>query len=226
MPSYIRCVATFPHASGLPSLAVVNSWALISVDPATRAGAATDWTTNLNSFYGGIKTILSSAIAWNSGTYEYIDMADAKPRVPFQVDTANLGTLSTSNIDMPPEVALCLSFRGSTGSGLNAKRRRGRVYIGPLQLSVATEPIAPTNASVDLVATSAAALMTATYHKWAIYSPSTHHGVPVGGKLSDYPDEVPALLDDSFVEVTSRWVDNAFDTQRRRGVPATYRKTL
>ena len=225
MPSYIRCKATFPHSTGLPELAVVNTWSFITVDPATRAGAATDWTTNLNTFYSGIKSILSSTIAWNSGTYEYVDMGDAKPRVPYQTDAAVLGTLSTTNSDAPPEVALCLSFRGATGSGLNAKRRRGRVYIGPLQLP-GTDVWSPANATVDLVANSAASLMTATYHKWAVYSPSTHHGVPVGGRLEDYPDEIPSQLDDAFTEVVARWVDNAFDTQRRRGVPATYRKSL
>lgn len=225
MPSYIRCTATFPHSTGLPELAVVNTWSFITVGATTRDGAATDWTTNLNSFYSAIKSILSSTIAWNSGTYEYVDMGDAKPRVPYKTDAAVLGTLSTTNSDAPPEVALCLSFRGATGSGLNAKRRRGRVYIGPLQLP-GTDVWSPANATVDLVANAATNLTIDTYCTWAIHSPSTFHDVPVGGKIEDYPDEVPALLDDSFVPVAAYWVDNEFDTQRRRGVPATYRKTL
>lgn len=225
MTSYLRAKVTVPHGTGLPSLAVVNTWSLMSFDPASREGAADDFTTALTTFYTTLKANLASYMSWNEGTIEYVDLGDAKPRVPFQTDALNLGTLSSAGEDMPPEVAICLSFRGATGSGLNAKRRRGRIYVGPLQLNSAEHYVVPTSL-VDGVANAASVFMGATYFKWAVHSPSTFHGVPYGESIKDYPDEIPSALDDSFVEVVSHWVDNEFDTQRRRGVPATYRKTL
>ena len=97
--------------------------------------------------------------------------------------------------------------------------------MGPLQFNSLDLPIQG-SATTDAVATAFAALKTVTQTKLAIYSPYTHHAVPVGQNIKDYPNEVPSLLDDSFVEVVAVWVDNAFDTQRRRGVKSTYRKTL
>lgn len=224
MAKHIRCTATFPHSTGLPEDAVVNTWAFSAPDGSGRDVVAGLWTTALNNFYGTIKNNLSSAYAWNSGTYEYIDMADGKPRVPFQTDSAALGSLSTSGYDLGPEFAICLSFRGSRGSGLNAKRRRGRVFLGPLQIGAVDQPGIAQN-TVDAIAAAGNTLKATAGLTWSIYSPYTHHDVPVGDNIRDYPNEVPAKLDDAFVPVDAVWVDNAWDVQRRRGTKATYRKT-
>lgn len=225
MPSYIRCKATIPHSSGLPEYAVVNTWSIISTDPASRQGAAEEWVLRLEAFYAAFKNYMSSEYPMQGLTYEFIDLGDAKPRVPFHTALTAITAQASSLNDLPPEVSLCFSFRGATGSGLNAKRRRGRVYIGPLQIAAA-DSAAPTNTLVDLVAGAGANLEGSTYCQWAIHSPSTFHNVPVGGRLEDYPEEVPALLDDSFTPVTHYWVDNAWDTQRRRGKVRTYRKSF
>lgn len=226
MTTYLRTTCTFPHSTGLAEDAVVNTWSWIGNNVSGRAGDAAVIKTSLDAFYGAVKAYLSSQYAWNSGTYETIDMQDARPRVPFDVVGAALGTLSTTNNDLPYETALCVSMRGALVSGLNRRRRRGRVYVGPLQLAAGDNPQGPANGIVDTFATAAAALLTASNVDLAVYSPYTHHDVPVGGDIKDYPDEVPALLDDSFIPVTTVWVDNSWDTQRRRGVKATYRKTL
>lgn len=222
---YLRCIATFPHANGLPRDSVVNTWAFTAEDVVTREGAATDWTTAMNAFYGAVKTWLSSQYAWNSGTFEYLDLADDRPRVPFKTDSAALGSLSTANSDVSPELAVCLSFKGAPLSGANARRRRGRVYVGPLQLS-GTDTWSPQNSMVDSIATAGAGLITPTSHTWCVYSRSTHYGKPVGEPINEGDAEVPDALPASFTPVTTVWVDNAFDTQRRRGVGATYRKTI
>jgi len=222
---YLRTICTFPHSTGLPEDAVVNTFSWIGNHAGGRDSSASLIKTALDTFYAAVKTYLSSQYSWNSGTYEHIDMSDAKPRVPFASQTAALGTLNTAANDFPSEVAWCCSMRGATGSGLNMKRRRGRIYLGPLQFNSLDLPIQG-SATTDAVATAFAALKTVTQTKLAIYSPYTHHAVPVGQNIKDYPNEVPSLLDDSFVEVVAVWVDNAFDTQRRRGVKSTYRKTL
>lgn len=214
---------TAPHNTGLPEDAIVNTFSFIGVDPLDRAGVATQAKVLLDAFYGAIKTNLSSSINWAGNTLEFIDMADGKPRVPYSTTSVAFGTLTSSNYDMPSEVAICLSMRAATGSGLNAKRRRGRIYVGPLQ-GGALDQNSVLTAVVDQIAAAGAALRASATCKLAVYSPYTHHAVPVGENIRDYPLEVGALLDDSFNEVVLTWVDNAWDIQRRRGPKSTYRK--
>lgn len=87
-------------------------------------------------------------------------------------------------------------------------RRRGRIYLGPFGQTVlgttAVTSDRPLAAAVTAIANAATALATATAGAvvpWVIYSPTNGSGAVV----------------------TDGWVDNAFDTQRRRGVAATSR---
>jgi hypothetical protein len=91
------------------------------------------------------------------------------------------------------------------------------------------------SATVDLIANTAKSEILDENDDlvWAIYSESYHRNVPVGGNINEVDDngdrvypEVEGLLAYSFAEVGVIWVDNAWDTQRRRGTAATYRKTL
>jgi hypothetical protein len=223
--TYLRTVCTFPHSTGLPEDAVVNTFSWIGTNGGGRTADAAVITTGLNTFYAAVKSFLSSQYAWNSGTYEYIDMADGQPRIPFKTDSAALGTLSTTNSDMPAEISLCCSYRATPTSGLNSRRRRGRIFLGPLQFGAGDWPV-QASVNVDSIATAFSALLTLTNVSLAVYSRYTHHDVPVGDNIADYPDEVPSLLDDAFVPATQVWVDNAWDVQRRRGPKATYRKTI
>lgn len=225
MATYLRATVTIPHNTGLPEDAVINTWSWVGNAALGRATDATNITSALNTFYTAIKAYLGSTHAWNSAIVDFVDMQDARPRVPFATGALALGTLSSTNNDLPYETALCVSMRGALVSGLNRRRRRGRVYIGPLQIGAGDNPQGPANAIVDTFATAAAGLLSATDADLAIYSPYTHFGVPVGEDIKDY-DEIPSQLDDAFVPVEAVWVDNAWDTQRRRGVKATYRKTL
>lgn len=226
--TYLRCFQTVPHSTGLPEDSVVNTWAFIGNNAGGRNADAAAINGALDTFYTALKGSLSSAYAWNSGVRDFIDMQDAKPRVPFYTGAVTLGTLTTTENDLPAEVAVVLSFRGARGSGLNAARRRGRVYLGPLQRPSGDIPIF-SNTVVDSWAGHANTLksnLAAANVTWAIYSPYTHHGVPVGEDIQDYPLELVDQLDDAFVPVETIWIDNAWDVQRRRGPKATYRKTL
>lgn len=224
MTTYLRVITTVPHSTGLPEHAVVNTWSFLG-NSATREIDASTIGVGLTTFYTAVKAYLSSQYAWSSGVHEFIDMSDAKPRVPYTTRTmATFGANTTSSNDLPPEVALCISMSAAPGSGLNARRRRGRVYIGPLQLADGADRPTLANAIVDAFAAAAQDLMDLTNVELAVYSRSTHYGVPVGGDIKDY-SENPSLLDDSYSQVASIWVDNAWDTQRRRGLAASYRKT-
>lgn len=139
------------------------------------------------------------------------DMGTPKPRVPIITPWT---MLPQSNVvaDMPEEVALCSSFKGDPPA---TARRRGRVYIGPLNtrglladIAGETGPARPVQGFTQIIAKAFkgfASAMSAAGFVWCIQSEAT--GTPV------------------YVPVKAGWVDNAWDTQRRRGVDATSRFT-
>lgn len=137
--------------------------------------------------------------------------------------------MTASNFDqgMPGEVALCLSYNADLTDVLEvapddpdadarperpAARRRGRLFIGPLVLTVGTaaEPTRPIDTlRNDLLglgvhlANPTNPVLTAVGAAWVVHSSSGFAG-------------------DNY-EVVRVSVDNAFDTQRRRGVKQTNR---
>lgn len=226
---FYRAIMTCPHDSGLPADSVVNTWAFTCEDAVTLGGGAIAITSALDAFYTSMNTRLSSQYNWNAATLEVINMLDDRPRIPIFSINLSYGGETTSAVDYPAEVAVCLSFKGATESGVNARRRRGRVYIGPVQFVTSDHPNVDTGFMTDLrdagVALRDTALIT-----WSVYSRYTHYGVPVGRNIGEKDelgepvfDEIPDALPSSFTPVDSVWVDNAWDTQRRRGPKATTR---
>lgn len=137
-------------------------------------------------------------------------LSDPKPRAP--VDTYNISRaaspLSTSSL--PFEVAVCGSFKSAPISGIPAGRLRNRIYVGPLNQSAmqttASQPSRPTAvfmADITRAFTRLEAANTADV-VWCGYSPTGGIGW------------APATC----------WVDNEFDSQRRRGQDATARTTV
>lgn len=133
------------------------------------------------------------------------DLDTDKPRVP----TSQFFTLPTGTTSgIPEEVAVCLSFAGAVPPAVTA-RRRGRIYLGPLSTGAAdfassTHMARPSDQVIAALAFAAARMATDDTGgvDWSI--------------LSTRPTQ-------NFVKVVGGWVDNAFDTQRRRGPDATQR---
>lgn len=113
------------------------------------------------------------------------------------------GSLMTSTV--PRDVSLCLSYY----SGSNIKRRRGRLYL-PAQWviahtsssGVAAKPTAGQMTGAGDFAT-ALDLLTTTVGTWCVWS----------------------RADNAFFPVTNWYVDDEWDTQRRRGLRPTTRTT-
>lgn len=235
---YYRVQVTLPMDSGLPQDSVVNTWSFMNETTAVTLTDCTAIRNRLDAFYTSLSGIFSSQINPTNVGIKVYKMTDALPRLPVFEDVIDIGTLLTTGTDLPPEVAICLSFKAAAASGALVRRRRGRVYLGPVKLAPATNEdiFEMTTTMADNVATFAKTNILDANDDlvWAIYSPSQHHGVPVGGDINErdpvtnnpvYPEN-PALLAGAFYEVAELWVDNAWDTQRRRGIEATYRKTL
>lgn len=226
MTDYIRVAFRVPHNTLPDKDDIVHTWSFRGDHASGRDGAAVEIQEHLCAFYLAIKAHLSDAYVWGGGEFSFTDLADPKPRYPFGVlNSSAIGAMTGSQHQWPAEVAVCLSMRGARVSGARAARRRGRVFLGPLQRSAGDEPLFP-NSVADLFLASAVTMCNNLQGEnvvLSVYSPYTHHNVPVGERLSDAYPEVPAKLDESFVPVNTLWIDNAYDIQRRRGISPTYK---
>lgn len=138
-------------------------------------------------------------------TIKGYDLADPQPRAPIYDDTRTLTGLGVGDA-LPTEVALVLSYRADYESGVPAARKRGRIYLGGLQAgyNVAGRP---TSTLCSNIAKSARDLLVAANSSvswsWVQYSQTLEVGSAV----------------------QAGFVDNAWDTQRRRGTEANDRVT-
>lgn len=219
MANIIKAQVRFPYNTSLPRDVATNTFHFSgSASRASMATTAQGWITD---FYNNlhspgtvrISDYISQIVTRNLCETRFYDLADAIPRSPFSQVTWTLGTGSGSSSNLPAEVAIVASFRGIPQSGTPMSRRRGRIYIGPLNLVAvasggATQDGRPATSFRQAIAyagkaMSDASLATGGACEWAVYSPTTALAVPVA----------------------AGFVDDAFDTQRRRGEVATTRQT-
>jgi hypothetical protein len=193
--------ANFTHDSGLAEDVVVNAWSFNTAGTKIES-EATAIVEALEDFYSAMVTYRSSLLN-GFVTFKFYDRADAKPRVPWHQDVRNVGT---SDSALPPEVALVTSFKAAPVSGQPPARRRGRLFIGPLsQGALSNTTGRPTAGVLSALGLASFNLLSASEAagswSWSIWSPT----------------------DNAAREVFEGWVDNEFDTQRRRGIRASER---
>ncbi len=160
--------------------------------------------TSANPICNWISTLMDRGA--NKSTVKIYDLSQPAPRVP-TIYQFQLGAASSSDTGLPTEVAMCLSLKTATLT----RRGRGRVFIGPLvQPAVVFDPpnIHPNGGLLNSLRYSGADLRNAV-------NPSA--GMPAWSVYS--------RLANVMHTVTEVWVDNEFDTQRRRGHRATQRVT-
>lgn len=201
----IRAQVILRATSGVSEDFVSNTFAFRGTAPASDT---TQITAAIKGFYDAINaTLLPATVAQNNHIIKYTNLPGTPPNYPFLETTFNLAVAPTG-ADLPSEVALVMSFQGSKAAGFPQARRRGRVFVGPLEVGVNVSG-RPSGASITALtgagaAFKAAILAIASDTQWAVWSPSS--GVSV--------------------EVTDGWVDNSFDTQRRRGLRNNSRTTF
>lgn len=200
------CQVSIPYLSGVPEDVAVNVWAFRGTGslPAQLAAAGT-W---LNSFYTDMAAYMSPTLRLEAARLKAYDLAAPEPRAPLDDQLLGLPA-DNSNDPLPEEVSICLSFRAPLVSGTNAKRRRGRIYLGPLSTITVSEDsqlrTRVNTATLDAIEDAVQAATTLV--------PDTEAAHCVWSRSNA-----------SFIPVSDYWVDNAFDTQRRRGPASTQRR--
>lgn len=214
----MRAQVIIPLDSGVPEDAIVNTFYFDQDDngllppPDDSYDAVVQ---SLADFYQVFDALLYPSSIGTDATVRIYDMRDPEPRQMRRLDTFPIAGGLTD--PLPNEVALCASFAADYVSGVNPQRRRGRVYLGP----VATGATLITGSQSRPSAAVMAAIITALE---SLLTPADVGGSSLSWALYSRADDLGgATIDDSFHDVQRGWVDNAWDTQRRRGPAATSR---
>jgi hypothetical protein len=157
----------------------------------------------LEDFYVSLESFFAGVLFADTVLVRAYDMTDSEPRAPVYESAFDLAM--GSGEPLPPEVSLCISFQAAQVSGLPQARRRNRKYL-PTFTETSNDTFGrPNDGTVTNVAGAGSALLaaanaSASWH-WVINSPTS--------------GENP--------RVDNGWVDNSWDTQRRRGRRASSR---
>lgn len=236
MASVIRAQVALQAATGLPEDVTVNTFHFETPVGDEVAGAVAV-EPSLVAFYTGdpdgagagvnLSSFMSTEVAQNGHTIKFYDMADATPRVPIHEASFNLAAAPNGD-PLPGEVACVLSFQGDKVSGLSQARRRGRIYLGRLDKDSSTAGRPSASLITSLTEAGRALLLAsqaAVSWSWIVYS-AAFDGTTKDENGAVVPHPTRAAYPATYTYVTSGWVDNAFDTQRRRGLAATTRTTF
>lgn len=203
--SHIRVMFIGHGPSNLPVDRIVNVFhfvgpgAYATDQPAAELAVAR--------FYNDTTSATFSIGSWlspwvnRSAELRSYDLDTPIPRIP---TVAPLALGATSVDGYAEEVAVCLSY---TGAPPITPRRRGRIYIGPLRSSAvspadASNPARPSGSFTGDLTRAAQRLADEVAVDWSVHSLR------------------PAS---NFVGIRGGYVDNALDTQRRRGPDPTTR---
>lgn len=215
MPAVMLAQVIFRHVSGLPEDVSVNTFHFSTADGSIGSSHVVEAAARIEAGYNlqtaGLK-ILDVLGGQLNGTWHVkgFDLGDSTPRVP-KADL-ELVAFTPSGTSLPAEVALCVSYQATPQSGNPQASRRNRVFLGPLGVTVnaanasdvASRPtLAAKNTAIQGIKKLNTAVNGATNLQWVVYSE----------KLQ------------AFAAVHDLWVDDAFDTQRRRGEAPTSRVT-
>lgn len=206
-----------PYRTGLPGDYTVNTWSVIS-----GSASNADIHTAFVNFYtdtghgqsADLCHYLSQALSrsTNAGNIEQleVDLTTGLMTAAWD-DTFTLNSPGSASVPMPQEVAICTSFAAGGGLGVDPRRRRGRVYIGPLNTLATGED--GTNGTCVLNDSISSDLSDST-------KGLRDDLVALGAELC-----VWSRADQGMYPVVHGWIDNEFDTQRRRGIDSTHRFT-
>lgn len=213
MPT-IRVMAVFQGGSGLPEDRFINVFHFHDPTNLPYDGAAEVCRQRVSDFYlyaganDPLGLYLSPYIDRTFQINSYNMLLDAGEREP-TTETFELPTGGDEGL--PEEVAIVLTLNGAPPI---TKRRRGRIYIGPLANQSTTVDWADTATPCRVELSGASNIGSCILDKASV--------------LADNAAATPWCIrsqvpTENYVPIVSGYVDDAFDTQRRRGPDPTTR---
>lgn len=149
--------------------------------------------------------VLSDRMADDGHEFNFYNLDDAEPRVPRYMFTWDFDGASRST-SLPTECAVVCSFQAERLAGTNQARRRNRIYLGPFSTAANANGVVQNGVRININAAALALSQVSDDENgwgWRIWSPT----------------------DQQAIIVNDGWVDNAWDTQRRRGISSEIRST-
>jgi len=207
MPTPVRVQAIIKTDDAISENYVTNSWCIDCANYPSDS-ELDEYVVDFDQFYTTMTGFFGNTVAQNGHELKFYDLSQTvPPNYPIAIKTFDLAS-NPSTDGLPSEVALCLSMQGAKSSGFPQARRRGRIYFGPLHAGTTADG-RPTTAVINALAAAADALATGLLA-------STNSAI-----LSIW-----SVANAAAVHVNDGWVDNAWDTQRRRGIDRTTRTTF
>lgn len=158
-----------------------------------------------------IRTYMANHAWGDNATVKIYELDDAEPRQPVYEEVYDHIPQNSASVALPSEVSSCISFSAPPAAGVPMARRRGRIYIGPLNVDaveVGGSSLKSRPKAVFMEVACRAFRNLATTMFEAGYAMMQYS--PTSGVAS-----APSVC----------WMDDAWDTQRRRGVAPTGRFT-
>lgn len=220
-----KAVVNLAALDGVPENAVLNTFFFND----TGGGTDAQITDALDRFYNDVhaataaigdyisRSVNRAADACSIDLYT-MPAVDGPTGSPRSTTTFTLEGTDAGNVTLPSECAAVLSFAADLAgipeeSGVTRPRarRRGRVFLGPLNSN-----------ATDATAGATTPLRLGTPFLEVCTAAADVELEP--GSLGDWEWCVFSQTDWVARPVETIWMDNAFDTQRRRGVEATFRQ--
>lgn len=203
-----------PYFSNIPEDVITNTWHFLFL---VGSPVETDYQAlvgDLLAFYLFVYSAVDGGLTWapwarpDAMSMKVYDLSDPTPRVPVYQEVVDATASTSSSSTLVPETAICLSFQAVAVAGLPQARRRGRIYLGGMGVGVTagSSSLFP-QISSDI----REGICTAAHD---LKAAADGHG---------WEWVVRSKVNDDVVAVDNGWVDNAVDTQRRRGQVATAR---
>lgn len=208
----------FQDVNGLSEDRYVNTFhAVPNIPP--LGGDLPGLATCIKDFYQFVSSTTDSIrlfMAYHSqgvdSTVKMWNLDDPIPRDPIYEEVYDPPVGTSSFPALPTEVACCLSFEAAPVSGIPQARKRGRIYIGPLNTD-----------AVDVVAGTQKSRPDIRFQMTCVeaYINLIDDCLDAGYVLVQYS---PTTGNPSGI--VRAWMDDAWDTQRRRGIAPTGRYVL
>lgn len=251
MPDIFRVQAVHRHLNGLPRDSFVNTFhvrravgdVLRSDAEAVAEAVRNFYTVDVPANAESMSDQFSDVVA-TTGHEVKVSLIDEATGVNIDGDGAppawtevfdHLGRAGAgARTGYPSEVAVCLSYKNTSEGTVPVRRRRGRIYFGPVFTGVGSEGVnqVPSISSVTRTFMLSAMnvlhdslLALPSVYQWCVYSrPFEGRGVIPRDTKPDLP--AIAARAGATYDIDEFWIDDTFDTQRRRGERPTTRSTL